>query len=297
MQKKPPYLNFHCRTHMFNAMHRLQPLGLQGKAFHSPASSTPAAAAPQQHLCRDISLLHNLEKFFSHLSHFNQGYSLLLTFLLACMILLRCAKAVRLIREAPTPVMYNYISSDSNQMLQSATKTVMCAVYIHWSLWRWKQWEIDCSTPYLEDNVTQSDSWSSSPKLLQTSPLLSTSSWSIKYSPPSALSSCSNCLSCCTRRNVVIKCGNWEHLSALPPRWWHTPPLKCSPTSVPKSSFLSVCFANALRQHLNFPLLYPFFVVFLLLSKPPHLYSSFHFFLSFLLLCTFFTGISHSFPT
>lgn len=114
---------------MCNAMHRLQPLGLQGEGSHSPASSTLAAAAPQQHLCRDISLLHNLEKFFSHLSHFNQGYPLLLTFLHVgyCWY----AKAVRLIREAPTPVMYNYNSSDSNQMLQTATKTVTCAVYIH----------------------------------------------------------------------------------------------------------------------------------------------------------------------
>lgn len=113
---------------------------------------------------------------------------------------------------------------------------------------------------------------------------------------PICCESCTGCLSCCTHRNVAIKCGNQDHLSVLPPRRWHTAPLTRSPTSVPNSSFLSACFASALRQHLNFPLLYTLFIVLLLLSKPLHLYSSFHFFLSSLLLCTIFTGISLSFP-
>lgn len=113
--------------------------------------------------------------------------------------------------------------------------------------------------------------------------------------PLFAVSSCCGCSSCCTYRNIAIKCDNQDHLRALPRRWW--PPLTCSTTFVPNSNFLSAWSTNAFRQHLNFPLIYAFFLVFLALSKPLHLYRSFHFFLNSLVLCTFSAGISHSYPT
>lgn len=147
-------------------------------------------------------------------------------------------------------------------------KTVTCAVYIHWSCWRWKQWEINCSTPHLEDGVTRSYSLEIFLTKIVTNFSIPLHLLLVHQTlPPSAVSSCSGCLSCSTRRNVAIKCVNWDHLSALPPKRWHTPLLTSSPTSVPNSSFLSACFVNTLRQHLNVSFIYTFFVVFLLLFK------------------------------
>lgn len=187
--------------------------------------------------------------------------------------------------------MYNYISSDSNQMLQTVTKTVTCAVYSHCSLWRWKQWEKHCSTPDLVDGVTAHFHLQNCYKLLHTSP------------PPPDTSSTPHI--CC---ELLLWLLILLHLQKHCYKMWQPRPSQGTASQVmtspnmlydlcTKQQLLSAWSTNVLRKHLNFPLIYAFFLVFLALSKPLHLYRSFHFFLNSLVLCTFSTGISHSYPT
>lgn len=146
---KPGRPSFHAKKNLFKFLLRdvspicfMQALGTGCSHWGCNAGHPMALpAAPRQLQLPDSTSAQKhftpsqLGKDFPHLSHFSHGYCLLL---LSCLHIWYCwcAKAVLLIREAPTPVKYNYSSSDSNQMLQTVTKTVtyMCCLYSLFSL-------------------------------------------------------------------------------------------------------------------------------------------------------------------